>query len=419
MSTPLANQNLRSMSSRLDLLQRLSRKGVLDRFARIEHGRLTVADGDSTLTFGQKDEICDAEVTIHIRNPDFFVEVALGGSIGGAEAYMQNFWTCDDLTALVRLLVRNRHVLDAMETGAARLKALLRRYAHWMRRNHPENSRKNIEAHYDLGNDFFELFLDPTMMYSAGIFPSADASLQVASETKLERICQKLELEDSDHIIEIGTGWGGFALHAASRYGCRITTTTISEEQFHLARRKVAEAGLSERVTVLKKDYRQLSGHFDKLVSIEMIEAVGHRYFDTFFEKCSSLLKPDGKMMLQAITIADQQYEKSKRTVDFIQKYIFPGGALPSLSALSGSVARMTDMRITEVLDIGPHYAETLRHWHRRFLSNLDKVRDLGFPDEFIRMWKYYLCYCEAGFEEGVIGDIQMLLLKPRSRTHL
>ena len=390
---------------------------MLANFGRIEHGRLTVTDGDSTQTFGNRNDICDVDVTLHVLDPDFFVEVALGGAVGGAEAYMQNFWSCDDLTALIRLLIRNRHVLDSMETGLARFKAPLRRYSHWRRRNHPQNSHKNIEAHYDLGNDFFKLFLDKTMMYSSGIFPSPDASLQVASESKLERICQRLNLQAHDEVIEIGTGWGGFALHAAGNYGCHVTTTTISEEQFQLASKRVAEAGLGDRVKVIKRDYRALTGQYDKLVSIEMIEAVGHRFFDTYFAKCGSLLKPDGQMMLQAITIADQQYESSKRSVDFIQKYIFPGGALPSLGAITDCVTRVTDMQIVEVLDIGPHYAETLRRWHRRFFDQLAEVRALGFPDEFIRMWKYYLCYCEAGFDERVIGDLQVLLNKPLSKA--
>lgn len=417
MSTPMTPDDFTSARQRDSWLRAGLRKAVLARFERIEHGRLTVRDGESKYVFGRCDSICDADVTLQVHAADFYEEVALGGAIGGAEAYMQNFWSCDDLTALIRLLVRNRHVLDSMETGLARLKAPLRRYAHWQRRNHPNNSRKNIEAHYDLGNDFFTLFLDETMMYSSAIFPSPDASLKVASEAKLERICQRLGLNEKHEVVEIGTGWGGFALYAAQNYGCKVTTTTISEEQFQFARRRFKEAGLDDMVTVLKLDYRKLAGQFDKLVSIEMVEAVGHRFFDTYFDQCSKLLRPDGQMMLQAITINDQQYEKSKRSVDFIQKYIFPGGALPSLGAIADSVGRVTDMRIVEVTDIGPHYAETLRRWRRRFFERLPEVRALGFPDEFIRMWKYYFCYCEAGFEERVIGDLQVLLDKPLSKA--
>ncbi len=398
-------------------LQRNLQRLVMERLALVEHGRLRIVWGDQTSCFGKVNDICDLEATIEVLHPDFFVEVALGGSVGGAEAFMQRFWVCDDLTALVRLLIRNRHVLDAMETGFARLKAPLRRYAHWRRRNHPQNSRKNIEAHYDLGNDFFELFLDPTMMYSAGIFLEPDASLEAASIAKLDRICRQLQLQASDHVVEIGTGWGGFALHAAGRYGCHVTTTTISSEQHRLATARVRQAGLGDRVTVLKRDYRDLDGQFDKLVSIEMIEAVGHQFFDAFFAKCSSLLKGDGEMLLQSITIADQQYEKSKRSVDFIQKYIFPGGALPSLAAITNSITRVTDMRIVDLIDIGPHYAETLRHWRRAFFAHLGEVRQMGFPDEFIRMWEYYLCYCEAGFEERVIGDLQVHFQKPLCKS--
>lgn len=419
MSTPLTGRDVPSIRSQSGFLQRAMRKAVIGKFRRIEHGRLTVTDGDMVLSFGRPDKVCSSDVTLHVLNPDFFVEVALGGAVGGAEAYMQNFWSCDDLTALIRLLIRNRHVLDSMESGLARLKAPLRRYTHWQRRNHPQNSRRNIEAHYDLGNDFFKLFLDETMMYSSGIFPQPEASLHLASETKLDRICRKLSLQETDRVIEIGTGWGGFALHAAGNYGCHVTTTTISDEQYQLARKRVAEAGLENKVDVIKRDYRALSGQYDKLVSIEMIEAVGHRFFDAYFSKCSSLLKPEGEMMLQAITIGDQQYEKSRRSVDFIQKYIFPGGALPSLNAISDCVTRMTDLRVVNVLDIGPHYAETLRRWRGRFLDHLPEIRRLGFPDEFIRMWNYYFCYCEAGFEENVIGDLQILLRKPLARGPL
>lgn len=413
MSTELTRQAEDMSSANAGWLRRTLQSLVLQRLARVQHGRLHVVQGKHRRSYGSIDDVCNLDVTIEVLDPDFFVEVALGGSVGGAEAYMQKFWNCDDLTALVRLLIRNRHVLDAMETGFARFKAPLRRYAHWQRRNHRHNSRKNIEAHYDLGNDFFELFLDPTMMYSSGIFPQPGASLESASIAKLDRICRKLNLQPSDHVVEIGTGWGGFALHAAGHYGCHVTTTTISSEQHDLASRRIRQAGLADRVTVLKRDYRDLDGQFDKLVSIEMVEAVGHQFFDTFFSKCSSLLKADGEMLLQSITIADQQYEKSKRSVDFIQKYIFPGGALPSLGAISDCISRVTDLRIVDLLDIGPHYAETLRHWRRAFMSRLSEVRKMGFPDEFIRMWEYYLCYCEAGFDERVIGDLQVHFQKP------
>ncbi len=398
-------------------LQRKTRKAVIERLSRIEHGELTIRDGDSVHKFGRRSQTCGIAVTIDILDPEFYVDVALGGSVGGAEAYMEHSWACDDLTAFIRLLIRNRHVLNAIETGIASLKAPLRRWSHWTNRNHMENSRKNIQAHYDLGNEFFELFLDPTMMYSSGIFPSAADSLESASLAKLERICRKLELSEADHVIEIGTGWGGFAEYAATRFGCRVTTTTISREQFEYSRERINAAGLSQKVTLLDHDYRLLDGQYDKLVSIEMIEAVGHEHFDVFFSKCSELLKPEGMMLLQSITIADHQYDNSRKSVDFIQKYIFPGGALPSLAALTASLGRATDLSVAELIDIGPHYAETLRRWRHSFFDHIGSVREMGFPEEFIRMWEYYFCYCEAGFEERVIGDLQILLRKPLCRS--
>jgi cyclopropane-fatty-acyl-phospholipid synthase len=282
-------------------------------------------------------------------------------------------------------------------------------------RNTLKGSRRNIGAHYDLGNELFELFLDETMMYSCGIFERPESSLKEASEAKLERICRKLQLKASDHVIEIGTGWGGFAIYAAKHFGCRVTTTTISQQQYDYALQRVREAGLEDRITLLFRDYRELEGQFDKLVSIEMIEAVGHEHFDTYFRKCSELLKADGMMLLQSITIADQRYPIAKKSIDFIQRYIFPGGCLPSVAALSDSVARKTDMRIYDLEDIGVHYATTLRIWRERFFARLEEVHRLGYPERFIRMWNYYLSYCEGGFRQQAIGTVQLLLTKPRS----
>ncbi|HNO60900.1 MAG TPA: cyclopropane-fatty-acyl-phospholipid synthase family protein, partial [Plasticicumulans sp.] len=276
--------------------------------------------------------------------------------------------------------------------------------------------RANIAAHYDLGNAFYQTFLDETLMYSCALFEHPGMSLAEASQAKNERICRKLGLRAGDHVLEIGTGWGGFALHAAGRHGCRVTTTTISREQYELARERVAAAGLGNRVTVLFEDYRELAGRYDKLVSIEMIEAVGHRWFDTYFRTCSRLLAPDGQMLLQAITIRDQEYARTKRSVDFIQRHVFPGGCLPSVQALADTVARVTDLRALHLEDIGPHYATTLRHWRERFLANLDRVRALGFDDTFLRLWEYYLAYCEGGFAERYLGTVQLLLAKPECR---
>ena len=332
---------------------------------------------------------------------------------------MASRWHCDDLTGLAQLFLRNPQVLYGLNRGPGRLMSLTHKVWHALRRNTLQGSRNNIAAHYDLGNDMFALFLDETMMYSCAIFDHPQATLHQASVEKLERICHKLDLCADDHLLEIGSGWGGLAIHAARRYGCRVTTTTISREQYQMTQQRVAEAGLGERITVLCEDYRKLSGQYDKLVSIEMIEAVGHAYFDTYFAKCSSLLKPDGLMLLQSITIADQRYTAAKRSVDFIQRYIFPGGCLPSVAVISDAVARNTDLRIAHLEDIGTHYATTLKHWRKRFLARLDTVRALGYPEEFIRMWEYYLCYCEGGFRERAIGTAQVLLGKPLNRRNV
>jgi cyclopropane-fatty-acyl-phospholipid synthase len=287
---------------------------------------------------------------------------------------------------------------------------------HFLNKNTRRGSRENILVHYDLGDDFYKLFLDETLTYSCGIFETEDSSLKDASDAKYDRICQKLRLGGGDHVLEIGTGWGGFAIHAARHYDCRVTTTTISDNQHQLAAQRFADAGLTDKITLLKQDYRDLSGRFDKLVSIEMIEAVGHHFLDTFFRVCSERLKPDGIFLLQAITIRDQVFEKHKRSVDFIKRFIFPGSCIPSITAISRSIARATDLKLFHLEDITPHYARTLREWRRRFFDNIDAVRDLGFSEAFIRMWEYYLCYCEGGFAERYIGDVQMLFTKPLSR---
>jgi cyclopropane-fatty-acyl-phospholipid synthase len=303
-----------------------------------------------------------------------------------------------------------------MDTGAAVFTRPIQKLFHWFNRNTRNGSKRNISAHYDLGNEFYGLWLDERMMYSSAVFERPDMSLDAAAVAKLDRICRKLRLSPQDHLLEIGTGWGGFAIHAARHYGCRVTTTTISEQQFDYAKAAIVQAGLQDRITLLRSDYRDLDGQFDKLVSIEMVEAVGHEYHDTYFQKCCDLLKPDGQMLLQAITIADQYYEQAKKSVDFIKRYIFPGGCLTSLTAMSETMTRVTDMRVIDVEDIGPHYAETLRRWHDRFFDRIDRVREMGFSEEFIRMWQYYLCYCEGGFIERSIGNVQMLMMRPDAR---
>ncbi len=389
---------------------------VLARLEGLHYGRLVVEDGPERIAFGEDIEDAELRATVRVHDRRFYADLALGGSVGAGESYMAGCWSADDLTTLMRLMVRNRDVMEGMESGLARAANPVRRGLHYLNRNTREGSRRNISAHYDLGNDFFELVLDRSMMYSCAIFERAEASLDEAAAAKVDRICRKLELKPTDHLVEIGTGWGGFAIHAARNYGCRVTTTTISHRQRDFAVARIAAAGLSDRITVLLEDYRDLEGQFDKAVSIEMIEAVGHHFLDSYFRKCGELLKPDGMMLLQAITIADQHYPSALRSVDFIKKYIFPGSFIPSVTAIGDSITRASDLRLFHLEDLTPNYAETLRHWRMNTFKNLERVKALGYPDEFIRMWEYYLCYCEGGFRERYIGDVQMLLVKPLCR---
>ena len=400
------------------MLDGLARRLVLRQFEHLEHGVLHLVDGDERYCFGSADG-SGIGARITVADPRFYSELAFGGSIGGAEAYMHGYWDCDDLVALVRLLLQNRSVLDGMESGAARFTVPLQKLFHWVNRNTHEGARRNIAAHYDLGNEFFALWLDKTMMYSAAIFEHPDMTLQQAQEARLDRICRKLQLGPDDHVIEIGTGWGGFAVHAAANYGCRVTTTTISSEQYAFSRQRLADAGLHDRVTVLRDDFRDLVGTYDKLVSIEMIEAIGHDLLVPYFRKCSELLKENGAMLIQAITMADQRYEAYRKSVDFIQRYIFPGGHLPSSEVMASTVARHTDMRLLGLEDIGLHYATTLRRWRDNFFARLDDVRRLGYPTPFVRMWEYYLCYCEGAFLERAVSDVQIVFTKPASRLEL
>ena len=395
---------------------RIPRRFLLESLSGLRHGRLTVNDSIDSHVFGDAgpDQLA-ATVTIH--NPSVYQQILSGGSVGAAEAYMQGYWSCDDLTTVLRILTRNRETVNQLDRKQGLLKRLFRRGYHALRSNTRPGARQNIQAHYDLGNDFFSLFLDETMMYSSAMFDQPDTSLHQASLTKIDRICRKLRLNPSDHLLEIGTGWGGFAEYAARHYGCRITTTTISREQYEFARQRIEATGLSDRVTLLLKDYRDLEGSFDKLVSIEMIEAVGYEYYDTFFATCGKLLKPNGSMLLQAITMPEQRYQEYLRSVDFIQRYIFPGGCLPSVMTMGQSIASTTDMRIVDLEDFAEHYARTLHCWRDRFFNRIDDVRELGFSDSFIRMWEYYFCCCEAAFLERATGVVQLLAEKPQARS--
>ncbi len=417
MKRSVAEQEIPSIWSREGRpADRLARRLLLQRLKNLKTGCLTLVDGGERLPFGDPAGPEDLRVTVTVTDQRFYRSLVFGGSIGAGESYMAGYWRGDDLTALTRLVVLNERVLLEVEGGLALLAAPLRRLYHWKNKNTRQGSRGNIEAHYDLGNDLYALFLDETMTYSCGIFERPESTLAEASLAKNDRLCRKLELKQSDHLLEIGTGWGGFAIHAASRYGCRVTTTTISQAQFDWAAQRIREQGLDGRIRLLLKDYRDLDGTYDKLASIEMIEAVGHHYLETFFRQCARLLNPKGMMALQAITITDQKYEAHKRDVDFIKRYIFPGSTLTSVTALCAAATRTTDLRLLHLEDITPHYARTLREWRERFFSNLEKVRALGYPEQFIRMWEYYLCYCEGAFTERYIGDVQALFVKPGCR---
>jgi cyclopropane-fatty-acyl-phospholipid synthase len=397
-------------------LARLGRRLLLRQLTQLRDGEIRLRDEEGEQRFGQRTPRCPLSVTVDVDNPQFYASAAFGGSVGGGEAYIQGHWRCDDLTALIRIMVQNRDLLARMEGGAALLSRPLRRLFHWLHRNSKAGSARNIAAHYDLGNPLYRLMLDETMAYSCGIFMHDGATLAEASRAKFDAACRKLGLTEADHLLEIGTGWGGLALHAAQHYGCRVTTTTISREQHDYAREQIAAAGLSDRITLLLSDYRELSGHYDKLVSIEMIEAVGARYLDTYLGKCAALLKPEGAMLLQAITLQDQYYAEALSSVDYIQRYVFPGSFIPSVEAIASSVRRATDFKIFHLEDIGPHYAPTLAAWRRNFFEHISEVRRLGYSEGFIRLWEYYLCYCEGGFAERQLGDVQILLTKPDCR---
>jgi len=412
----IALSDSRPVNMRLGMVDSLARSLVHARLRTISEGLLIVRENGIEYYFGSAAGDFPVTVRIDVLDKSAWSDIAFGGSTGTGETYMKGNWACSDLTGLVRIFLRNREVLDSLDNSMTRFKAPLHRLLHWMSRNTRKGSRKNIGAHYDLGNDLFELFLDSSMMYSSAYYDSATTTLEQASVAKMDRICRKLDLKPEDHLLEIGTGWGGFAIHAASHYGCKVTTTTISQQQYELACQRVIEAGLEDRITLLLEDYRDLEGQYDKLVSIEMIEAIGHQYLETYFDKCNALMKPDGMMMLQAITIADQRYKSALRDIDFIKKFIFPGGFLPSITEILNAVTRSSEMKMTYLEDIGPHYAKTLRDWRIRFNSSLESVRQLGYPDSFIRMWEYYLCYCEGGFIERDIGTVQMLLVKPKNR---
>jgi len=389
------------------------RRQLLAKLGALREGRLRVRDALGEVVLGAQGS--GPLVTVTIDDPAFYRAVATQGSVGAGESYIRGQWRCDDLVALVQLLVRNRELLDGVERGPARIGGWALKAWAQLRRNTREGSRRNIAAHYDLGNPFFSLFLSKDLMYSSALFEDGD-TLEAASQRKLARICEQLQLKPTDHVLEIGTGWGGFALYAARHIGCRVTTTTISVEQHALASQRLEAAGLHDRVTLLLKDYRDLDGQYDKLVSIEMIEAIGAQYLQTYFATLTRMLKPEGLALLQAITIEDERYQQARRSVDYIKRFVFPGSFIPSLNAMLAAKTRSSDLQLIGQMDFGHSYALTLRAWRERFLAQLPAVRAQGFDEDFIRLWEFYLAYCEGGFLERSIGVSQLLLARPGYR---
>ncbi|EJN6828560.1 class I SAM-dependent methyltransferase [Vibrio cidicii] len=418
----MLNTSSMVMPCQLSTTQKAARRIIFQCLQKMETGTLTVIESFHTESRERSERFgtpgndlsgTNVVATIEVKHPGFYSRVLRGGSIAAGEAYMDGWWDSPDLTALMKLMALNLAALDGLEEQSSWLSKLVYKMAHWANRNTQQNSKKNIHAHYDLGNDLYRAFLDENMLYSSAVFQQETDSLEQAQIHKMDRLCQQLKLKPSDHVIEIGTGWGAMAVYMAKHYGCKVTTTTISEQQYEYTQQLVDKLGLSEQITLLKQDYRDLRGQFDKLVSIEMIEAVGKQYLPSYIKTCQSLLKPGGLMAIQAITIADQRYEYYSDNVDFIQKYIFPGGFLPSVTSLTQATTQHSDLLLRDLYDIGLDYAKTLAHWHRRFNQAETEVRALGYDERFIRMWRYYLSYCEGGFLARTISTVHMTFQRP------
>ncbi|RUO77659.1 SAM-dependent methyltransferase [Idiomarina seosinensis] len=392
-------------------LDKAFRVVALRLLSHLKHGCLVVTEqGHLVGQFGDKYSELRAE--IDVRKPNFYRTLLIGGSIGAAELYIDKSWETNDLTSVIQVFARNLPALDRLESRVGWLSFPFNKVTHWANRNHKQQAQKNISAHYDLGNELYSRFLDPNMQYSSALFESSDDSLEQAQLNKMNRLCQQLQLQPSDRLLEIGTGWGGLAIHAAKHFGCHVTTTTISEEQYRYTQQRIKEEGLEDRIELLKEDYRDLRGQYDKLVSVEMIEAVGKQYLPIFFRTCNERLKPGGKMALQAITIADQRYNSYARSVDFIQKHIFPGGFLPSLTQMSKLFKDQTQMVVRDVHDMGKSYAETLKRWQLDFNARRDELEPLGYDERFTRLWNYYFSYCQGGFLEETVSVVQLTATK-------
>ncbi|CUS48901.1 MAG: cyclopropane-fatty-acyl-phospholipid synthase Cfa [Idiomarinaceae bacterium HL-53] len=411
-------ESMKTLKKEATLFDNFARKLLFKVLSHIEVGHLQFKEENKIVaSFG--DSSAKSLAVIEVHHPRTYRRFVLHGDIGAGEAYMEGDWSSPDLTKIIQVFAANLTALDRLSKKASWLSWPFQMITHAMRSNSKSQAKQNISAHYDLGNELYTRFLDKRMQYSSAVFPSQSATIEEAQEYKLKRLCEMLELKPSDSLVEIGTGWGGLAIYAAQNYGCHVTTTTISEEQHAYVEAQIEALGLTDKITLLKQDYRDLEGTYDKLVSIEMIEAVGARYLPTFFKKCSHLLKPDGRMVLQAITIADQRLEQYNRNVDFIQRHIFPGGYLPSVELLSKMFRRHTDMTVRQLDDIGFHYADTLAAWRDRFNAHLTELEPFGYDERFSRMWNYYLSYCEGGFRERTISAVQLMATKRQCKAVL
>ena len=386
------------------------KKLVVKKFKNLKNGLIDFTDGEQSIMIGNKQS--KLRVKLEVKSDEFYVLLGSGGLMGASEAYALGFWKVDDLVKLIQIMVRNKDLMENLDSGLSSLIKPINKWIHYRRQNTLLGSKKNILAHYDLSNDFYQLWLDKTMTYSCGIFKDENTTLEEASIEKLDQICKKLQLKSTDSILEIGTGWGSFAIHAAKNYGCSVTTTTISDAQYKFAKQRIEDENLSDKINLLNKDYRYLEGKFDKIASIEMIEAIGHKNVPEYFRKVSSLLNEDGLFVMQGITYNDQNFEVYKNSVDFINRYIFPGSCLISINQISEIIKKNTDMIFVDLEDITEHYVTTLKIWRKNFFDKISEIRELGFSQAFINLWEFYFVYCEAGFIEKNIGDYQFVFSK-------
>ncbi len=396
------------------ILSKFFKKGLKRKLKHLSIGYITIIDENEEYSFGEKKSEFKASLVVHSQ--EFYILIGSGGAMGLAEAYMLGYWSSEDVLSLMRIVIKNRNVLLSLNKGFSKLFSPINKIIHCTKQNTIRGSKKNIIAHYDLSNDFYKLWLDPSMTYSCAFFKNNDTSLEEASIEKIDRICRKLNLSEKDSVLEIGTGWGSFAIYAAKKYGCSITTTTISDNQYKYAKSLIEKEGLGDKIELVNKDYRELNGQYDKVVSIEMIEAIGYQYVEMFFSKLSSLLKTNGLIGLQGITYNDQNFDTFKDSVDFIKKYIFPGSCLISIAQIINVLKSKTDLAMIDMEDITRHYPVTLKKWRENFMSVVPEVKKMGYSQSFINMWEYYFLYCEAGFLERNIGDFQLVFAKSGAR---